>query len=113
LPNEITDIFVEDYLDGNGSRNYQNLWFFSEKYIMESKSFISTDDFDITPIKSKIEYVRVRKQYYDIGHTTEKSRLNLEFGMDTKAGGDVKASKENCEYLWKIATKYVYHNLKK
>ncbi len=27
-PDEITDIFVTDYIDSEGKREYENLWFF-------------------------------------------------------------------------------------
>jgi len=40
-PDEITGIFISDYLTHDGEREYENLYFFSEKYIMEAKRFIT------------------------------------------------------------------------
>ena len=111
-PDEITGIFVTDYITRDGSREYETLWFFSEKYAMEAKQFIKKDDFDITPIKNRIQYWRIEKQNYDFKKATEKSRLYLEFTLDTGISGDFKASKENCDYLRNIILKYVLPNLK-
>jgi len=111
-PDEITGIFVTDYTMGDGSREYENLWFFSEKYAMEAKQFIIKDDFDITPIKNGIHYWRIQKQEYDFKKATEKSRLYLEFRLGTGISGEFKASKENCDYLRDIILKYVLPNLK-
>lgn len=79
---------------------------------MEAKQFIKKDDFDITPIKNRILYWRIEKQDYDFKKATEKSRLYLEFTLDTGISGEFKASKENCDYLRDIILKYVLPNLK-
>jgi len=109
---EITGIFVSDYLKEDGTREYESLCFFSEKYFMEAKEFITKDDFDITPIKSRIYYWNIQKQDYDFEKATEKSRLNLGIAVDTGTRGSFKASKENCDYLKDIILKYVIPNLK-
>ncbi len=111
-PDEITGIFITDYIKEDGERVYENLWFFSEKYCMEAKQFITTDDFDITPIKSRIIYWELKKQDYDFKKATEKSRLHLEFKLDTGINGVLKASKGNCDYLRDIILKYIRTNLK-
>lgn len=111
-PDEITDIFVTDYIKEDGTREYENLWFFSEKYVMEAKLFIEKDDFDITPIKNRIDYLEIKKQDYDFKEATGKSRLYLEFALDTRVTCKFKASKENCNYLRAIIFKYVVPNLK-
>ena len=109
---EITDIFITDYIKEDGSREYENLWFFSEKHCMEAKQFRTIDDFDIIPIKKRVTYWNIQKNNYDFKNATEKSRLflrvNFEFGM----GGDFKAAKENCDYLKKIILKYIMKNMK-
>jgi len=112
-PDEITGIFVTDYITEDGSREYENLWFFSKIYAMEAKQFIVKDDFDMTPIKNRIIYWKIQKKDYDFKKATEKSRLYLEFGLDTGIAGVFKASKENCDYLKDIILKYVLPNLKK
>lgn len=111
-PDEITGIFITDYIKEDGERVYEHLWFFSEKYCMEAKQFITTDDFDITPIKNQIIYWVLKKQDYDFKKATEKSRLYLKFKMGTMIDGELKASKENCDYLRDIILEYIRTNLK-
>lgn len=111
-PDEIADIFVTEYINEDGDRVYENLWFFSKIYCMEAKQFLTKDDFDITPIQSRIEYWNIQKQDYNIKKSTEKSRLFLKFQIDNKIRAEFKASKENCDYLWDIILRYVMSNLK-
>ena len=109
---EITGIFVTDYIRGDGAREYENLWFFSEKYLMEAKQFISQDDFDIAPIQSRISYWTIQKNDYDFEQAAEKSRLYLKFNIDIGIVAAFKASKENCDHLKNIMLKYIRPNLK-
>ena len=111
-PDEITGIFITDYIKEDGSREYENLWFFSEKCCMEAKQFLPKDDFDITPIKKRVFYWTIQKQDYDFKKATKKSRLYLKLGLGTGIGGDFKAAKENCDHLKEIILKYVVLNLK-
>jgi hypothetical protein len=112
-PEGIKDIFVNEYIKGDETREYESLWFFSETYLMEAKQFITKDDFDITPFKNIINYVKFIKQNYDFEKAEEKSRLNLIIKMDTNVNGTLKASKGNCDYLKKIIEKYIVPNLMK
>jgi len=109
---EIGDIFVTDYITDDGSREFENLWFFSDKCCMEAKQFIATDDFDSTPMKNRIVYWEVKKQDYDFKEATEKSRLLLYFRVDSQVRCDFKAARANCHYLRNIFFKYVVPNLK-
>ena len=111
-PDEIKGIFITDYIKEDGSREYENLWFFSEKNCMEAKQFIIKDDFDITPIKKRVYYWTIQKQDYDFKKATKKSRVHLKFDLDTGIVGVLKAAKENCDYLKEIILKYVKINLK-
>ena len=111
-PDEITSIFVTDYIKEDSTREYENLWFFSKGYYMEAKQFITKDDFDITPIQNRIRYWTIQKQDYDFKKAGEKSRISLEFQLDTEIAGHLKASRENCDYLRDIILKHVMPNLK-
>ena len=111
---EIKDIFVTDYIKGDGEREYVNLWFFSDNNCMEAKNFISADDLDITPLKG-IFYVRLLKTDYDFKKASEKSRLSVTclFGETTDSiSGEFKASKENCDYLRNLIRKYLVSQLR-
>jgi len=111
-PDEITDIFVTDYITNDGTREYENLWFFSEKYWMEAKQFITKENFDIVPAQKRVNYWSLEKQNYDFKRATEASRLHLSFQLAATVTGNLKASKENCDYLKDIIIKYVVPNLK-
>jgi hypothetical protein len=111
-PEEITDIFATDVFKEDGGREYENLWFFSQNYMMEAKRFISQDDFDMTPARKHINYWSVNKQDYDFQKATDKSRLYIKITFDAVVVGELKASKNNCDYLREIFKKHVLSNLK-
>jgi len=110
-PEKITGLFVSDYITMDGERNYENLYFFSERYIMKAKHFIQRDDFNMTLIKEKIYHLQIQKLDYDFNKATEKSRLYLEFILDTGMVYNFKASKKNCDYLKNVLFQYVLPNL--
>jgi len=112
-PEEIKSVFVTDYLNEDGTRQYENLWFFSEKCIMEAKQFITKDDFDIMQIKKITSYMEIQKENYDFNKATEKSKISLFFGLKIAIQCQIKASKENCDYLKEIILKYFIPNLMK
>lgn len=110
--NEFTDIFVTDYLQNDGTREYENLWFFSHKYCMEAKNFRAVDNFDITPIKKRVNYWNIKKRNYNFKKATDTSSLFLRIAFDANVSGDFKAAKNNCDHLKQIILKYVLPNLK-
>ena len=111
-PDEITDIFINDYMKDDGSREYESAHFFSNKYYMEAKQFVAKDNFDITPVRKRVVYWTIQKQDYDFKKATEKSRLYLGVDFDTGIRGKCKAAKQNCDYLRDIIVKHVMANLK-
>jgi S-adenosylmethionine synthetase len=109
---EIKDIHVSDFVTGDGSREYDSLWLFSDRCAMEAKQFLTTENFDITPIKKAIRRWGFKKKDYDFSKATESSRIHLIFhsySMDVH--GAIKASKKNCDHLKYIALKYFKPNL--
>ena len=111
--NEINDIFVSDYFKEDGERIYSSLWFFNKDYCMEAKEFVKKDDFDIAPIGHRMEYLDIQRQDFDMEQFSDKSRLYIKFVLDVKAGGELKAAKDNCLQLKNILIKYLLPNLKK
>ena len=112
-PEEITAIFVTDFLKEDGNREYENLWFFSQGYVMEAKNFLTKDGFDMTPLLKSSFYWLVEKQDYNFLKATEKSRLLIRVNLSAGLGmsGEFKASKENCDYLKDVFHKYLLPNL--
>jgi hypothetical protein len=109
---KITDIFVSEHLNEDGSRVYDSLWFFSENYFMESSEFTYKGNYDIAPMRKKITLCRVETQEYDFSGTTDKSRMFVKAQMELYVNCEFKASKNNCDHLRAILKKYISPNLK-
>lgn len=109
-PDDIEDIFVTDYIKADGTREYENLWFFSKNYCLEAKKFLTQLNLDITPIKNRITYWTVTAQEFDFKKASANSRLNLDFKTVQEIYGVFKSAKENCVYLQAIINKYVKTN---
>jgi hypothetical protein len=109
-PDEIDDVFVEDYIKEDATREYQDLWFFSKRYCLEAKNFLTQIDIDITPIKNRITYWTVTAQDFDFKKASDKSRLLLEFNLVQGVQGNLKAAKGNCDSLQAIINQYVKPN---
>lgn len=108
---EITGIFLTEYIKEDGTREYENVWFFSEKYLMEAKEFVIKDIFDLVPIQKRVVRWVIEKENYDFVRATDKSRFQLKVSLIETISGDFKASKENCDFLKDIAMNYIFLNL--
>lgn len=115
-PEVITGIFVTDYIDEEGRREYENLWFFSDSLVMEAKGFLTGDDFDTASVRENVKYWQVKKQDYDFHQATAASRISIHLRLES--GGlsaitvDLKASGNNCDYLRELHLKYFIPNMK-
>lgn len=108
-PCEIEDIFVSEYINDQGQRVYESLWFFAQQSYMEAKQFASQDDFDF--MRGRLIRWQVQKHDYDFdSDATIKSRLALRFQSPSGVSGNLKASGKNCEHLKSIMVKYVIPN---
>ncbi|MBU4374370.1 MAG: hypothetical protein KKD69_03760 [Euryarchaeota archaeon] len=111
-PDEIVDIFVDEYIKEDGSREYEDLNFFSDTYQFGAKQFLTKDDYGIARIKKKVLLSKIQMQNYDFKKATEKSRLYLEVKFEGELNASFKASKENCDFLRDIILKYYKPNFK-
>jgi hypothetical protein len=107
-PEEIEDIFVSDSFNDGGNREYENLLFFSKKYVMEAKQFITKDNFDFTLMEYPLRYWTIEKQDYDFKASKDTSRLQIlvHLNWQSKFIGEFKSSKNNCDHLSSIFRKY-------
>lgn len=105
---EFVDIFVDDYIKEDGTRQYESITFFSDKYHFGARQFLTEDNYLIISTNKKVLVYVIRKQNYDFKKATEKSRLNLYIKFEGEGGieGNFKASKENCDFLKDIFFKY-------
>jgi hypothetical protein len=109
---DIANIFITDYVNNDGSRVLEDLWFFSEHYGMEAKQFITTDDFDMTSISKRIVYWDIKKQDYDFNTAVATSRLYIMLTFDSLVTADFKASGNNCSKLKEIFVQHILPNLR-
>ena len=91
---------------------FGSLWFLAERYVMEAKEFGSQDDYDLALLQLPLLYVRIRKQDFDSKIANEKSRMFLSFTAHTNMSGEMKASKENCDHLWRLFCEYFVPRMK-
>jgi len=117
-PEEITDIFVDNYLKKDGTNVYESLWFFSgNSHVMEARQFaiVEEDIFDILSIPDQIVYCKFEKRDYNFKKATDKSRLSLEiwFRDNEELLCIFTASEINCDFLKEIYMKIIKPKLKK
>jgi hypothetical protein len=110
FPIEILDIFVCDYVKEDGSREYQSLWFFSDNYLLEAKEFVVKFDIDICPHKDSIYYINFEFQDFNFKIAEDRSRLRIYFEFGDDKACELKASRENCDYLMKIYRRFILPN---
>jgi hypothetical protein len=100
---EIIDLFVSEYLQENGSRQYQNATFFSENFVVEATRFVTDDELDMGRLKDSIYHIQINTKAYDWRRATDESRINLtaRFGPPNLTV-ELKGSKENCDHALSI-----------
>lgn len=108
----ILDIFVTDFIEKNGARQYENLWLFDGNYMMESKLFLTKYNYDQMSIKGSINRWEINKTDYDFAIPTPQSRMTLSYQLlEMNAIGELKAAQENCQHLYRIFKTYILPNL--
>ncbi|MCH8994544.1 MAG: hypothetical protein IH959_06185 [Chloroflexi bacterium] len=108
----IPAIFVSEYVTDEGLRQYDSLWLFTPRLVMEAKSFLKTDDFDFAPIRLKMTYIRFLKEEYDFRRATEKSRLSVQCRDEGSVTYSLRASGANCDRLKDVSLRFLMRNLK-
>ena len=109
---EIIDIFVDEYIKEDGTREYEDISFFSNKYEFSAIQFLIDNNFCLSKRKKNVVAIKIKHKDYDFNKATEKSRLNIELTKDIiNVYGIFKASKENCDYLKQIYLKYIVPNI--
>lgn len=109
---EIIDIFVEDYIKEDGTREHDCINLYSNKFDFGAEQFLTDDNFTLSQRMKNVTAIKIKKKDYDFKKATEKSRLNIEVRYDiSDVYGTFRASKENCDYLKQIYFKYIAPNL--
>ena len=111
-PENITNVFISEYINEDGSREYISLWLFSETFVMEAKQFVTQDKFDMASYRNVMNYWEIFKHDYDFGNGTDKSRLTLKASTTAHTSFELKASKENCNHLKNVLMNIIIPNMK-
>jgi hypothetical protein len=111
ISDEITDIFVTDYVESDGRRNYEDLILFTSGRIVEAQRFITQGGLFVNQISSyPLAGMDLNSTAYDFENASAESRLNagLVFGPAGFGGLriDLKASGNNCDFLTAVLKKY-------
>lgn len=112
----LDDIFVSDYIDNEGARTFENLWFFNDQHCFEAKSFCTTEDYDVLMIFRNVAYLVIKQTDYDFinAKANDKSRINFAYYSlnNSNLRGEMKASNQNCNQLRTIIQKFFIPNFK-
>lgn len=110
-PEEIIDLHISEYKKPNRERVDESLYFFSKKFMMESKKLISENfDLDILFYEDYIDWYNINAIDFDFEKSNNSSILKIE----GKIGDNVfiiKATEKNCENLWRIVKTYIQPNI--
>ena len=106
--NQLKDIFISDFINEDGSRNYTSLWLIYEDRICEAKNFITDIDLDSTHFnKNQVEYWNLKSKECLKDVFTDSDRLSVDIIFnENNLHGLFKAAKNNCSYLMKILKEY-------
>jgi hypothetical protein len=108
LPEEPKYIFVSDYRDEEGNRNYESLWVLTETFMSEAKQFVTQGNFDIVRNDSGISRVVVDYDEFDFDAPREGSRLNVDVTFAAAGvSGSFRASGSNCADLQQVLDGYL------
>ncbi len=113
LPEEVTHIFVGEYLDSEGTRQFENLYFLTPGYLVELRNFVSGDttEFEVDLIRDSIINVMFVVKEYNFQQASDASRLNFRYTTGP-LGAELKASKGNCDHLFRIIRDCLLPNLR-
>lgn len=107
IKEEPVDVFIKKYINEEGTRVYTDVSFYGEHYYAAINEFLTKERIFFHHVKERVTAVHISKQDHVFKKATEKSRLNIEVHYTGLIRGNFKASKENCDCLWKIAQKYI------
>lgn len=108
----IPGFFVGEYITGEGRREYESLWLFTPRLVMEAKRFIIEDDFDFTPLRMKVIYFRLQMTNYDFEKAVSTSRLSVRARDQNDIVYELRASGMNCDRLRDVSKRFLFGNLR-
>lgn len=102
----ILDLFITDYLVGEG-REFKNLYFFSEHFLVECKKFLQCDEYHIYSLSHLVSRVSHSVKSFDFKEVSNKSRFHIEIITVAKDAIEMKGTGNNCSVLYDLYKKYI------
>jgi len=113
-PEQLTGIFISNYVESDGKQQFKDLWLFSENYVIEVLNFSKSEmpKAEMTIFSHNICFISVEAKNYDFSKTaTDDSRLHIYFHARSLFRCDFTAFGQNCDTLKSIFEKYIKSNL--
>jgi len=115
IDEELEDIFINEYIKEDGSRQYEHLKYFTKNYFISAINFINLDNYSISLKTSEMSLIKLESINYDFKEATTNSRLTLTCRYVGQ--GDIililKASGSNYDRLINIYNKHIKKYIKK
>lgn len=113
-PEKIRAIFISNYTESEGKKQYKDLWLFSDNYVLEVLNFArqETPKVEMTMFTDNLLYISVEvKNYHFAGKAQKDSTLHVFVTMLTRFECDFLATGQNCDILYSIFEKYLKNNI--
>lgn len=112
-PEELETMFISNYEEPDGKKQFKDLWLFSDKYLIESLNFskVETPKLEMTIFSNSIHSVSFETNNFNLKKAKDNSKLHIVFYTLTSFSCDQIASGSNCDAMMSIYNKYVKPNL--
>jgi hypothetical protein len=97
----IEALFVSDYINQDGVREFEDLFLFTPRHIVRVTRFAVQDVLDADAIHP-LGNLLIERTDFDFKHANDKSRLHVRYLTIADFGADLKASGQNCMALTRI-----------
>jgi len=113
FPEEIQDIFVEQFKNKTGEYEYVSLFLFSKNYQMEIPNFMNLDQISIFRLSNQLDYLKINSSNYNFREAEQSSELTVEYSLGLVGDFEINGIGKNCDYLKNIFDHYLKPNLAK
>lgn len=101
------DIFIDEYLNQDKSRQYTGLTFYSNDFNFSIENFLVSERIEVTHHRKVQNCVAITLQNFDFKKANDQSLMTIELIYDSTPKGYYRASQKNCEHLVRMFKKYI------
>jgi hypothetical protein len=105
------DICINEYIDKEGSRIYEDLHVYSKTVGVNAIGFLQKDHFVLSIFRRDLDAIIIESKDYDFIKANAKSRLNIRGEFTNRTYTELKGSGENCDHQYSICKKYLQPRL--